>query len=346
MKPIRVIQWTTGKVGRHSLRAILEDPRLELVGLFAHSPEKTGQDAGELIGLPPCGVRASNDVDSLLSLNADAVVYTPFEANLAHAVSLLEAGVNIISTNLFANVGGMQDPQTRAQIERACKIGNSSLLITGVNPGWVNSVAVLTTAVCRRVEQITINESADCSGYQSPETWIGNGMSLPQGDENTFENTKRSLLPFKDTIYRMAEALSISLDSVDFYAEHAVTSETVDLGWFRMEQGTIGALRAGWNGVSQGKVVLRTRVAWYLTRKLDCDWVFDDDHYHIVVEGDPGVDTRIRFSAPDYWQQAGWGILTGLPAVSNIPNVVAAAPGILSLRDSSLPDVPMGLWAH
>ena len=32
MQKLRVIQWTTGKVGKMSLRAILDDPRLELVG--------------------------------------------------------------------------------------------------------------------------------------------------------------------------------------------------------------------------------------------------------------------------------------------------------------------------
>ena len=37
MEKVRVIQWTTGKVGRLALRGILDDPRLELVGVFAWS---------------------------------------------------------------------------------------------------------------------------------------------------------------------------------------------------------------------------------------------------------------------------------------------------------------------
>ena len=47
-KKLRVIQWTTGKVGKLSLRGILDDPRLELVGVYAYSADKAGSDAGAL----------------------------------------------------------------------------------------------------------------------------------------------------------------------------------------------------------------------------------------------------------------------------------------------------------
>ena len=43
----RVIQFATGNVGTLALRAIIEHPDLELVGLWVHSPDKAGRDAGE-----------------------------------------------------------------------------------------------------------------------------------------------------------------------------------------------------------------------------------------------------------------------------------------------------------
>jgi hypothetical protein len=48
--PLRVIQWTTGNVGRRALRAIVRHPNLELVGVFAHTPDKAGRDAADLCG--------------------------------------------------------------------------------------------------------------------------------------------------------------------------------------------------------------------------------------------------------------------------------------------------------
>jgi len=73
----RVVQWTTGNVGKQSVAAIAAHPDLELIGCFAWSPDKAGRDVGELCGLAPIGVAATNDVDALLALKPDCVVYNP-----------------------------------------------------------------------------------------------------------------------------------------------------------------------------------------------------------------------------------------------------------------------------
>jgi hypothetical protein len=77
MTAVRVVQWTTGIVGASALRAILDDSRLELVGVFAHGAAKVGQDAGPLAGRPATGVIATDDVDALIALKPDCVVYMP-----------------------------------------------------------------------------------------------------------------------------------------------------------------------------------------------------------------------------------------------------------------------------
>ena len=60
-KPVQVIQWATGRAGVAALRAIIERPDTELVGLYVSSPDKDGKDAGELCGLTPTGVAATRD---------------------------------------------------------------------------------------------------------------------------------------------------------------------------------------------------------------------------------------------------------------------------------------------
>jgi hypothetical protein len=69
-RPLRVIQWTTGNIGRRSLHAIIGRPDMELVGVYAHGQDKVGVDAAELSGWPePTGVTATNDIDALLALS-------------------------------------------------------------------------------------------------------------------------------------------------------------------------------------------------------------------------------------------------------------------------------------
>lgn len=102
----RVIQFSTGNVGRHSLRAIIGRPDLELVGVHAAGAEKVGRDAAQLCGLnEPTGIIATDDIDALVALSADCVVYTsqgetrPMEA-IEQMSKFLAAGVNVVGTSM------------------------------------------------------------------------------------------------------------------------------------------------------------------------------------------------------------------------------------------------------
>src|SRR4051812_1882151 len=151
MEKLKIVQWTTGKVGKMALRAIFDDPRLELAGVFAHSPDKVGIDAGAICGRPDCGIAATDDVEALVALAPDTVIYTPFMADLDHLARLLESGSDVVSTNLLSNLGGIEG-EVRARLDAACARGGSSLYITGINPGWLDTLAATVTSICRRVD--------------------------------------------------------------------------------------------------------------------------------------------------------------------------------------------------
>jgi 2,4-diaminopentanoate dehydrogenase len=343
MNKLRVIQWTTGKVGRLSLRGILDDPRLELAGVYAYSADKAGVDAGKLCGRSECGVKATHDVDALLALQADTVIYTPFMADVSHAVQLLENGCDVISTNLFLNVGGVQG-EVKEQLAAACRRGNSSLYITGISPGWINSTIVGLTAVCRHVESVSISETADCSVYESAETWRAMGMALPKATPEVIATARAWLQSFYDAVQRMAVALDYKLDDIQFFIDYATASQRVDLGWFVMEKGTNAAVCGGWNGRVNGRTVLQYKVTWYLTKHLNEGWQFSDNQYHLLVKGEPEVSTHIRFIPPKHWGNHEWDTMTAMPAVNAIFDVQAAAPGILTLKDVGLTTAPAGVW--
>jgi hypothetical protein len=343
MDKLRVIQWTTGKVGKLSLRGIIDDPRLELVGVYAYSEEKAGTDAGPLCGRPDTGVLATTDIDALIALGADTVLYTPFMADLDHAVRLLESGLDVISTNLFLNVGGIAG-DSKDKLAAACERGDSSLYITGINPGWINTMVTAMTAVCRDVQKVTIVESADVSVYESAETWQALGVGLPEVTPEVADLAKFGFTTFADSVQRMAVALGFEIDDMEFVVDHQTASETVDLGWLTIEKDTIAAIRGGWNAKVKSKTVIESRVAWYLTQKLNGDWVFDDDHYKVVIQGEPEVHTHIRFIPPKHWGNHEWDTMTAMPAVNAALNVAAAPAGILGLGDVGLPCAPAGVW--
>src|SRR3954468_13118680 len=126
---IRIVQWTTGNVGERSARAGTAHADLELVGCYAWSADKVGRDAGELCGIDPLGVAATDDVDALLALRPDCVVYNPMWPNVDELVRILEAGVNVVSTAAF--ITGDKLGAGRDRIADACARGGVSMFGTG-----------------------------------------------------------------------------------------------------------------------------------------------------------------------------------------------------------------------
>ena len=96
--PLRLVQWTTGNVGKRSVRAVASNRALDLVGCYAWSPDKVGRDVGELAGIEPLGVTATDDIDALIELEPDCVIYNPMWPNVDHLVRILSAGVNVVTT--------------------------------------------------------------------------------------------------------------------------------------------------------------------------------------------------------------------------------------------------------
>src|SRR5262245_48993826 len=143
---IRVVQWTTGNVGKRSVHAVVAHPDLELVGCYAWSADKVGRDVGELCGLDRIGVSATNDVDALLALRPDCVVYNPMWQDVDELVRILGAGVNVVSTAAFVNGRGLGSGRDR--IAEACTRGGSSMFGTGINPGFAELLSIVTASIC------------------------------------------------------------------------------------------------------------------------------------------------------------------------------------------------------
>ncbi len=95
-KTYRVVQWATGVVGQTALKHFIENPVFELVGVLVYNPDKVGRDAGELVGLPPTGVIATDNVEQILALEADCVMFAPIGLDWDMVCRLLRSGKNVV----------------------------------------------------------------------------------------------------------------------------------------------------------------------------------------------------------------------------------------------------------
>ncbi len=160
-KKYRVIQWATGTVGKVALKHFIENPVIELVGVFVTNPEKIGKDAGELVGLPPTGVIATNDVEKLIALEADCVFFAAIVKDLDLYCRFLRSGKNVVSpAGPFIPTERYRDQFDK--IEAACRDGGTSYHGCGVHPGFSGDILPLTlTRLMDRIDRIEVTEVID-----------------------------------------------------------------------------------------------------------------------------------------------------------------------------------------
>src|SRR5690242_12844459 len=202
---VRVVQWTTGNVGQRSVRAVVDNPDLELVGCYAWSADKVGRDVGELCGIEPVGVSATNDVDALLALEPDCVVYNPMWRDVDELVRILEAGVNVVSTAAF--ITGHTLGRDRDRIAAACEQGGASMFGTGISPGFVELLAVVAAGACDRIDKVAVFEEADTTHYNSPDTEKAAGFGHPIDHPGLQEMTANGTAVFAEAVRMIGDAL-------------------------------------------------------------------------------------------------------------------------------------------
>ena len=339
--PHRVVQWTTGNVGKSSVQAIAANPTLELVGCYAWSPDKVGRDVGELCGIAPLGVTATNDVDALLALKPDCVVYNPMWSNTDELVRILSAGVNVVSTAAF--ISGHNLGPDRDKIVEACERGGSTMFGTGISPGFAELLAIVASTICDRVDKVVVNEAADTTFYDSPETEKPAGFGQPIDHPDLQAMTAHGTGVFGEAVRMVADALGVELDEVRCDAEYAQTTADVDLGSWTIAAGCVAGIYASWKGIVGDKVVIDLNVRWRKGQTLEPDWKIEQDGWVIQIEGRPTVTLNVGFLPPPDFEAETiedfmvlGHIMTAAPPINAIAAVVAAAPGIATYTDLPL----------
>jgi hypothetical protein len=345
MTPIRVVQWTTGNVGKRAVRSVVGRRDMELVGCYAWSDDKVGQDVGELCGMDPIGVTATNDVDALLALQPDCLLYMPQWHDTDEVVRFLEAGVNVVSTAAFITGGRLG--ADRERIAEACQRGGSSMFGTGISPGFVDLVAIATASICDRIDKIVVDEGSDTTLYDSPDTERPCGFGRPIDDPDLQPMAAEGTAVFGEAVAWVADALGVELDEIVCEAEYAATTEDVVMDSWTIPAGHVAGVYASWQGRFQGRTVVELNVRWRKGQTLDRDWHIDEGHT-ITIVGRPSVRTRIEYLPPPDFEATTFAefmvlgmIMTALPAVNAVPYVVAADPGIVTYNDLPLP-LPKG----
>jgi hypothetical protein len=346
---IRVALIGTGNCGSLALRQLINDARFELTGVWVSSEAKAGKDAGTLAGLDAAtGVVASNDLDAILDAKPDCVVYcamgdTRLPEAMADIRRILAAGVNVVGSA----PGVLQYPwqvipdKYIDRVEEAAAQGNSTVFVTGVDPGFATDLLPFALAgTCQTIDQIRTMEIADYATYDGATVMfdvMGFGKQL--GDFPILFQPGVLSIAWGTAIRQLAAGLGVEVDEIRDSVEQEPAPEDFDVAAGHIAKGTVAALRFQIEGMVKGRSVIVVEHVTRLRGDLRPDWAQPAQpggSYRVEITGEPSyvVDVCPTSRNGDHNYAA---ILAAAARIVNaIPDVLAAAPGIRTTLDMPL----------
>lgn len=345
---MRVVQWSTGNVGRHTLAGIDARPELELAGVWVSNEAKAGLDAGELAGLGrSLGVVATTDADALIALKPDCVVYTAMaDDRLLEAVEdlkrFLRAGINVVSSSpvFLQYPEGVVPPEMIEPIREAAREGGASLWVNGVDPGFANDwLPLVLTSVCERIDEVRCLEILDYSTYNNGKVLFDiMGFGREMDDLPLLLQPGVLSLAWGSVVRQLAAGLDVELDAVEEVYERLPAPETFEIASGTIKEGTAAALRFEVRGMRGGRPVCVLEHITRLRSDLGPDWPQPSGQgcYRVQVTGEPEYVLDLRLLGSDGDHNTAGLKATAMRLVNAIQAVVAAPPGLLTALDLPL----------
>ncbi|WP_019925119.1 diacylglycerol kinase [Nocardia sp. BMG111209] len=351
--PIRVAHVGTGNVGRLALTGLVESPHYELTGVCVSTPAKVGRDAGELAGLDvTTGIAAVGDLDALLATEPECVVYCAMgDTRLPEAVEdvrrLLAAGVDVVgsSPGLLQYPWQVLPPKFITPIEDAARQGNSSLFITGVDPGFANDLLPFAlTGTCQTVEQVRCMEIADYATYDGATVMFDvMGFGRPIDEIPMLLQPGVLSIAWGPAIRQLAAGLGVTVDTITEHYERIPATEPFDIAVGHVPEGGVVALRFELRGMVGGHPAIVIEHVTRLRADLCPDWpqpAQPGGSYRIEITGEPSYSVDICPTSRKGDHNHAAIVAAAGRIVNAIPAVVAAAPGIRTTLDLPLVTAP------
>lgn len=343
---IRVAHVGTGNVGGLALAQLIANPQFELTGVCVSTPEKVGRDAGELCGVgldepTTTGVSAVGDLDAVLATRPECVVYcamgdTRLPDAMADVMRILAAGINVVgsSPGLLQYPWGVMPDKYIDRVEDAARQGNSSLFISGVDPGFVNDLIPFALAgTCQRIEQVRCMEIHDYASYDGAEVMNYMGFARPMDEVPMLLQPGVLSIAWGTTIRQLAAGLGVEVDEITESYQREPAPEDFDIAVGHVAKGTVAALQFEIRGMVDGHPAIVIEHITRLRPDLKPEWrqpASGGGSYRVEITGEPSyaVDIVPNSRKGDHNHAAIAGAAGRI--VNAIPEVIAAPPGIVT----------------
>jgi 4-hydroxy-tetrahydrodipicolinate reductase len=299
-----------------------------IVGAVDIDPAKVGRDVAEIAGLRRrLGVKVDPDPHHAIKRTRPDIVVlctaSSIRAVMPQVEQVLKARVPIVTTTEELSYPVKRNAALARRIDAMARRAKVAVLSTGVNPGFVMDALPITLSVaCESIEAVTVNRIQDARTRRLPfQQKIGAGLTPDQFEREVARGSIRHV-GLAESISMIADSLGWRLDRITDEIKPKIADVTVASEFLAVDPGYVSGIVQDGVGYRQGRPVVRLHMEAYLGAPESYD--------EVGIEGVPPLTLRIPGGVPG-------DIATASIVVNSIPRVLAARPGLQTMRDLPVP---------
>ena len=326
--PIRVLHVGLGPIGAAVVKQVAARKGLKIVGAVDIDPAKVGRDLGEVAGVGrKLGVKVMEDLRKAIKATKPDVAVLCTSSSLRKVVpqfqEVLKLRIPIVSTTEELAFPTSGNNRAARAIHQAAIKGKVAVLGTGVNPGFtMDALPLALTAVCERVDSIEVDRVQDARIRRLPfQKKIGAGLTREEFQAKVDDASVRHV-GLAESITMIADALGWKLDKVTDEIRPKMAEKEVSSQFLTVPPGKVCGLIQDGVGYRKGVPIIKLHMEAYLGAPESYDAV--------RITGNPPLQMKLAGGVHG-------DVATASITVNSIPKVIAAPPGLRTMRDMTLP---------
>src|SRR5918992_1125945 len=325
---IRVMHVGLGPIGAAVVRQVAARKGFQIVAAVDIDPNKVGKDVGDVVGGGRrLRVKVTSDLAKTIKASKPDVAVLCTSSSLKRVMpqfeEVLKYKLPIVSTTEELSYPAPYNRRLAKRLDEAARKAKVAILGTGVNPGFtMDALPIALTGVCERVDRIEVHRVQDASVRRLPfQQKIGSGLTTEQFQKKVDDGSVRHV-GLSESIQMIGDAMGWKLDRITDDIQPKIAERTVQSEFLAVDPGFVCGIIQDGVGYIKGEPLIRLHMEAYLGAPESYD--------SVLVEGSPRIHSKIAGGVHG-------DVATASITVNSIPKVIAADPGLRTMRDMPLP---------
>jgi 4-hydroxy-tetrahydrodipicolinate reductase len=283
------------------------------------------------------GISVSNDLETTLEQSQPHIAIQATCSKVVDAMgemtTLIRHGVHVISIAEEMAFPAVCSAEFAEQIHMSACANQVAVLGTGINPGFILDLVVITlSGVCADIQSITAKRVNDLSPY-GPSVLMNQGVGLsPEAFQTGLKNkTVAGHIGFAESIHMIVTALGWEIERTEEKREAIVSQVRRETPFITIEPGQVAGCHHTAVAYREGKPVITLIHPQQIHPSLEGIETGD----YIEIKGTPNVSLSGTPEIPG-------GQATCALAVNMIPRVLSASPGLHTMAELPVPAAMLG----